>query len=251
MLLQLRLTRTMARKRGRPPKRRPPKYRLGKAHALPGALWERWLQHVLATGPTWLYVALLLTHMVCCRITEILKLKRRDIDFKRGTVFVGPLKRGPAITKHVMKAAMTKLRSLRDKGITKIRPRNKGMWGRVREMDRWQFPAEESDFLFPATRADSHSRHISKNTVCRAIGRIRKTFNPPSHLHVQSELIRSHSGRHRMVNDLKRCGIADGTAMHYARIVDRRTYLGYGALDDTQTGKALQFHLSQKNQCSP
>ena len=212
----------MARRgRGRPRKRRPPQYSLGKASSLPGPLWELWLKHVLAMGPTWLYVSLLLTHMLCCRITEILKLRRRDINFKRGTIFVAPLKKGPAMTKHVMKPAMAKLRSLRDKGVAKVRSRNKGMWGMVKEMDRWKFPSDPDDFLFPASRNDCHTRHANKNTVCKAIARIRDSFDPP--VPVQTQTIRSHSGRQRFVNDMKRCGVADGTAMHFARIVDRRT----------------------------
>ena len=211
----------MARKRGRPRKRRAPQYRLGKACALAGPLWEKWLQHILTTGPTWVYVAVLLTHVLCCRISEVLKLKRGDVDFKGGTVYVAPLKRGHAVTKHVMKAAMNKLRTLRDKGVGKMRQRNKGMWGTVREMDRWKFPKALDDYLFPASRSDSHTRHMNKDTACRAVSRIRKSFNPPGH--VETKSIRTHSGRHRMVNDLKRCGVADGSAMHFARIVDRRT----------------------------
>lgn len=259
----------MARGRGRPRKRRPPQYSLGKACSLPGPLWELWLKHVLASGPTWLYVSLLLTHVLCCRITEILKLKRKDINFKRGTVFVAPLKKGPAVTKYVMKAAMSKLRSLRDRGVAKVRSRKKGMWGMVKETDRWKFPVEQDDFLFPASRSDCHTKHTNKNTVCKAIARIRDSFDPPK-VPVRTQSIRSHSGRQRMVNDMKRCGVADGTAMHFARIVDRRTgdsekqstetccttdavvmclgglttnlsrtFLGYGALDDVQTGQIL------------
>lgn len=215
----------MPRKRGRPPKRRPPKYSLGKASALAGPLWEMWLQHVLAKGPTWLYVALMLTHVLCCRITEVLKLRKRDINFKRGTVFVGPLKKGPPVTKHVMKAAMAKLRLLRERGVGKMRMKQKGMWGLVKEMDRWKFPTDMDEFLFPASRQDCDTPHMNKNTVCKAIARIRGSFDPPN-LTVQTQTIRSHSGRHRMVNDLKRCGVPDGTAMHFARIVDRRTGRG-------------------------
>lgn len=132
------------------------------------------------------------------------------------------LKRGPAVTKHVMKPAMNKLWMLRDRGVAKVRTRNKGMWGMVKETDRWKFPTEPDDYLFPASRADCDTKHTNKDTVCKAIARIRTSFDPPKDT-VQTQRIRSHSGRQRMVNDMKRCGVADGTAMHYARIVDRRT----------------------------
>lgn len=36
---------------GRPRKRRPAQYSLGKASALPPPLWELWLKHILAMGP--------------------------------------------------------------------------------------------------------------------------------------------------------------------------------------------------------
>lgn len=230
----------MAKKRGpgRPRKRRSPQYKLGKACSLPGPLWEMWLQHVLDKGPTWLYVCLMLTHVLCCRVTEVLKLKKKDINFKRGTIFVAPLKRGPPVTKHVMKPAMAKLRLLRDRGVAKVRTRKKGMWGDVKELDRWKLPADKNDWLFPALRNDCDTGHTNKNTVCKAVARIRGSFNPQD-LNVENNSIRSHSGRHRMVNDMKRCGVADGTAMRFARIIDRRTFLGYGELDDVQTGQAF------------
>ncbi len=128
------------------------------------------------------------------------------------------------MVKHVLKPAMVKLRRLRDVGVAKVRTRNKGLMGMVRETDRWKFPSEEDKYLFPAIRSDCHTKHVNKDTVCRAISRIRSSFEPPKNLYVQKGTIRSHSGRHRMVNDLKRCGVADGTAMHFARIVDRRTF---------------------------
>ena len=154
-------------------------------------------------------------------------------------MWVAALKKGRAMAKPVLKPAMAKLRHLRDHGVGKMRTQKKGMMGTVRQMDRWRFPVEKDGYLFPAIRSDCHTRYINKNTVCRAISRIRSSFEPPKNLFVQPKTIRSHSGRHRMVNDLKRCGVADGTAMHFARIVGRRTFLGYGALDDTQAGQML------------
>ena len=69
--------------------------RLGSATALHGALWEQWRQHLLRTSTCWLYVAVSLTHILCCRISEVLALQRKDFDFKRRRVKVKALKRSP------------------------------------------------------------------------------------------------------------------------------------------------------------
>ena len=55
------------------------KAELGKASSLPGKLWGAWLDHVLAHGSMpWLWVALVLSHCFCLRITEVMKLRKRD-----------------------------------------------------------------------------------------------------------------------------------------------------------------------------
>ena len=149
----------MPRKRGRPPKRRAPKYRLGKAAAMPGPLWNLWLVHVLREGPTWLHVALMLTHMLCLRITEVLRLRARDFNFKTQCVFIAPLKRGTAAWKHLLKPALAKLRLLKAHGVNRKRSRSKGMWGRVTFQDKWVFPREPDQLLFPALRADCNTKH--------------------------------------------------------------------------------------------
>ena len=181
-----------------------------------------------------------MTHMCCCRISEILKLKRRDIDFRLGTVYVAPMKKGPAVVKHILKPAMMKLRALRDRGASKQRSRCMGMWGVQSFKDCWRFPKDSNAYLFPSLRAHAGSPRITKDTVCRAISRLRQSFDPPKNVQAfPKQAVRSHSGRHRMVNDMKRCEVPDLTAMHFARIVDRGTYLGYGQLDDLQAGSQL------------
>ena len=69
--------------------------KLGQAEALHGPLWNQWRQHVLKTGPTWLFVVISLTHMLCCRVTEILKLTGDDFSFRHRFVRIKPLKRQP------------------------------------------------------------------------------------------------------------------------------------------------------------
>ena len=78
----------------------------GPAASLPGKLWAAWTQHLLATGPTWVWVAVVLTHILCCRITEVLSLRKRDFDFKKRCVTVRALKRQPQVQPQFGKAVL-------------------------------------------------------------------------------------------------------------------------------------------------
>ena len=69
--------------------------KLGQAAVLSGKMWAQWTNHILKTSTTWLYVAIFLTHALCCRITEILKLKGADFNWAGKTVTVASLKRQP------------------------------------------------------------------------------------------------------------------------------------------------------------
>ena len=241
---------TMKRARGRPPKKKGPKYHLGKASALRGELWPKWLQHVLKEGPTWLYVCLLLTHCLCCRVSEVLRLQRKEFNFRNNFCEIKPLKGGRAMRKHILSTVMPKLKQLRDRGISKRRSRKQGARGTIIYQDRWAWPSEENDYLFPSERSDSKEVHRCKDTVCKAIGRLRKTFQPPKNHYVHTHAIRSHSGRHRMVNDLRGAGVPDNIAMSFARICDKRTFAGYGQLTDEQTGISLEKNVSFKRTIS-
>ena len=68
---------------------------LGQAATLTGKLWDCWRQHLLRTSPTWLWVAVTLTHILCARITEVLSLKASDFNWKANCVTIRALKRQP------------------------------------------------------------------------------------------------------------------------------------------------------------
>lgn len=211
---------------GRPPKRKAPKYRLGKASSLPGDLWFRWLGHVLKVGPTWLYVALLLSHLLCLRITEVLRLQGKDFDLRNGACQVKPLKRRSAMTKHVLTSIRPMLQNLKSKGVKRKRTKAQGARGKIHFQDVWKWPTEGKNFLFPSDRADAWDSHRNKDTACKAVSRLRASFNPGAGQCLNTALIRTHSGRHRMINDCKSSGLPDDVAMHFARIVDKRTHVG-------------------------
>lgn len=142
--------------------------------------------------------------------------------------------------KHILSTVMPKLKHLCAKGVSRKRSRNNGARGVCSYIDRWKWPAKDNDYIFPATRSDSKEVHRCKDTVCKAIGRLRPSFVPPKNHNVHTDTIRSHSGRQRMVNDLKSSGIPDEVAMSFARICDKRTFAGYGQLTDEQTGASLE-----------
>ena len=215
----------MAKKRGpgRPRKRKSPSKSLGKASSLPGDLWFHWLRHVLAEGSSWLYVALLLSHVLCLRISEVLRLQAKDFDFRGKCARIKEMKGGPEMHKHILNVIMPTVKALRDKGVVKKRKQNRGVFGMVTFMDRWQWPVTSEAYLFPSDRADSLELHRVKDTVCKSIARLRKTFAPPNSAFLNVNQIRSHSGRHRFINDCKTAGLPDMISMNFARITDQRT----------------------------
>ena len=50
----------------------------GKAQSLSGESWDAWVKHVMAVGPTWLYVVVCISELLCLRVTECLRLNCMD-----------------------------------------------------------------------------------------------------------------------------------------------------------------------------
>ena len=229
----------MAKRRpGRPRKRKAPTYRLGKASSLPGPLWSLWLDHVWKLGPTWAWTALMLSHALCLRISEVLQLRAEDFRWKAKTVSICALKGHPRSDKPLLRSMVTILCKLKTKGCKRKRQAKKGARGTVIWNDQWEWP--QTGYLFPSKRLDAKLTHRVKDTICKRISVLRKSFKPPQKLVVDQGKIRSHSGRHRMINDMKSAEVAEEVAMKFARIKDRRTFLGYGELTDEQAGRTLQ-----------
>ena len=216
------------------PKRQPPSKKLGQAATLPGSEWGSWLCHIMRFGTTWLYVVVLLTHLLCLRITEALRLRAENFRFKTpGTVYVAPLKNQPGMTKPLLAGVHNILEHLRKQGVKQKRKRNCGGRGHVTYVDKWEWPSK--GLLFPASRSDCKSAAHNKDSVSKAIARLRQTFV----CHTQ-QTVRSHSGRHTMINLLKHAGLPDTVAKFYARIKDQKTFESYGMCTETQATKTLQ-----------
>ncbi len=81
---------------------------------------------------------------------------------------------------------------------------------------------------------------ISKNTVSKAIIRARQNFKP-SREDVDPKTIRSHSNRHRWINDAKTNNIPKEAAMMYSLITSESTYdKVYGKPTMEQAGEIIK-----------
>ena len=216
---------------------------LGQADKLPGAAWALWTHHVQAAGPSWLYPVVCLGHLLCLRVTEILSLSGKDFDLEKGVVKVRALKRQHATDKVLSEAAATFVRKLQEEGVSVSRVKNTGILGRQTSKDIWNWPEEPEDYLFPSTRRDSQQARRTKDTVARAIRNARQTFKVPHIPEVQPQRIRSHSGRHRCINDMKQHNVEREVGKKFARITDDGVYEKYGKLSAQQAGKKLRQNV--------
>ena len=221
------------RKGGRRPRK------LGQADRLPGAAWNLWTNHVQATGPSWLYPVVCLGHLLCLRVTEVLSLQGKDFNFEKKVVKVRALKRQAETDKVLGEAALAFLLKLQAEGVSIPRTKRAGARGRVAWNDEWTWPEDPAHHLFPASRRDSALDRLSKDTVARAIRRARSTFHVPHLPEVQPSMIRSHSGRHRCINDMKQHNVEREVGKKYARIGSDCVYDRYGKLSAQQAGKKL------------
>ena len=136
-----------------------------------------------------------------------------------------------------MTAILPTLRALKKKGKTVKRKRSCGVRGDVVFKDTWVRPTGQQ-YLFPDRTGTSH---VKKDIVCHAIKKLRESF--PVH---GSEKIRSHSGRHSMINMLKKHNVPADVGMSFARISHKRTYDLYGQLNQLQAGQALNANKGLK-----
>ncbi len=137
----------------------------------------------------------------------------------------------------LLNAILPTLRSLRKKGKAVVRKRRRGARGTVSFKDEWCWPTGQK-YLFPDRTGKSH---IKKDVVCHAIQKARKSFRV-----MDSHKIRSHSGRHSMINTLKSDNVPADAGMAFARISHKRTYDLYGQLNQLQAGQTLNSNKRLK-----
>lgn len=133
--------------------------------------------------------------------------------------------------KCILKAILPQLQHLKTRGVKRTRKRNCGARGYESHVDHWKWPKAD-EYLFPSKRTGNH---MKKDAVCHSIAKARKLF----HCDIDGS-VRSHSGRHRMINDLKASSIPSDAGMMFARIKDKKTWAGYGQLTPLQCSTVLQ-----------
>ena len=80
---------------------------------------------------------------------------------------------------------------------------------------------------------------LLQDTVSAAIRRARASFVPPNVREVKVASIRSHSGRHRAVNDLKMHNVKTEVGKRFARISSEAVWANYGKLTAKQAADEL------------
>ena len=73
-----------------------------------------------------------------------------------------------------------------------------------------------------------------------AIRKARATFVPPNVGEVRVSRIRSHSGRHRAVNDLKMSTVKGEVGRRFARISSEKVWEKYGRITAEQAAEELK-----------
>ncbi|OLQ03028.1 hypothetical protein AK812_SmicGene14072 [Symbiodinium microadriaticum] len=184
---------------------------------------------------------------------DVLALRACDFNWRSHRVRIKALKGGKEVLKWIISSSRASLQRLRDKGLVVRRKRQAGARGQVTVREEWKWPRGDA-LLFESEGRPGKPR--TKDVVSHAIVRARKTFQAE---HIDRSRIRSHSGRHRMIQDMKASGVADHVGMAHARIKSVKTYQSYGQLEDAQTAKALESNRKlkatvkqiYKKKCSP
>ena len=76
--------------------------------------------------------------------------------------------------------------------------------------------------------------------MAKALRTSRQSFVPPvGGGTIRISKIRSHSARHRCINDLKQSRTSTATAMRFSRITSSQVFSGYGQQSEDQIQEAL------------
>lgn len=138
----------------------------GQADSLTGSAWSAWMTHLSRVGPSWLFVLFALCHLLCCRVTEILKLQLQDIDFEKKNVKIKPLKKRGEIMKPISATLQKFLDKWRqDGGQSFTYTRKWGKQGLRTYRDTWSFPTEMEQYFFPPKRSDNKMGRMSKDPL--------------------------------------------------------------------------------------
>ena len=203
------------------------------ASALPGRQWNLWLRHILAEcGPT-LYVLVLLTQILCLRVTQAARLRGADFHWGPRRVWVGKFKRHRGVHKPLTKEAKKTLKGLRDKVVKgAARTVRNGARAATTVTPAWKWPAD-GGHLFPSLRSDAALPHVSKDWICKQLKEASATFVAKygaRYPNLLEEAPRSHSGRRNSITRLVESGVPERLGMEFAQLSNPRVYQRYAAV---------------------
>ena len=145
--------------------------KLGPADALHGAAFASWLSHLQSSGPTWLFIVVSLQHVLCCRVTEILRIQLQDCDLAGKRMFIKPMKKGAGLWKPLSEAALLLLTRWQEEGGVSVnRTKVCGSRGLQTHRDEWAWPLHPEDYFFPAGRKGAQCKHRNKD-MCHDPGK--------------------------------------------------------------------------------
>ena len=140
------------------------KKKRGQADSLVGGAWKAWVKHLERTGPTWLYIFVIMSHCLCARVTEVMRLTLASVDFEGGMIHIDSLKRQASIDKPMLKALLDQMATWKQNGgVTFTRTRKCGSRGLVTFQDHWSWPTESQPEFFPAVRKDCKVKSMNKD----------------------------------------------------------------------------------------
>ena len=106
------------------------------------------------------FAALYLTQSLCLRITQVLRLKAEDFDFKTGKVWVGPFKRKAGTWKPLLQRVCNTVAGWRLQSKKKKKKK--------KQKQSYDFTFPERGFLFPS-RTGSKLPMMTKDVFAHAI----------------------------------------------------------------------------------
>ena len=137
---------------------------LGQADPLVGQAWAAWIQHLKSVAPCWLVAVVTLCHLCCARVTEVLKLRLKDLNFESRTVHIDSLKGQASTDKPMLEALWSAVNTWKvNRGISLPRPRKCGSRGLVTFQDTWKFPTDPEARLFPPIRRGAKLDRMTKD----------------------------------------------------------------------------------------
>ena len=233
--------------------------RPGSASSLPGESFAEFVAHCKKTAPVWLHIFAKVDHALGNRVTETLELKGDDVDFKKGQVLIHGLKGHGTVYKPLIPHARKILAQLKKKPVTTTRKVKRGACDEAFVTETWRW---SKGYLFPRMCDQTQpapggrgqkqpapggrgqkppgGNRITKDTVSKAIIRARKTFKT-TRVDVRTSSIRSHSFRHRWINDAKNANLPKEVAMKYCLIRSDDTYMKvYGKPTMEQAGDIIK-----------